>query len=138
MENLDSPPQYFTLPDLVSQCPWPLVVHANGRAIAADSDKWLVEGCTELPAEAHSAIYRFKTGLLSAHCYPRCDDEHLRVVADFISMSFHLDDISDGMESTEQLANVVLNALWFPDRYLTCVGKEHPDVEPSVSRLIRE
>ncbi|KAI0929342.1 Alpha-muurolene synthase [Taiwanofungus camphoratus] len=133
---------HFILPDLVSHCNFPLKRHPNGDSIAASSDKWLDTGCPELTPENRAAIYGLKAGILTAHCYPDCDDEHLRVVADFLGYLFHLDNISDGMMSrgTRELADVVMNAHWFPDRYVPVHNTANTELieEPSAGKLARE
>ncbi|KZT69831.1 terpenoid synthase [Daedalea quercina L-15889] len=136
-----SPPGHFVLPDLVSHCPFPLTRHAHAEAVAAASDKWLDEGCPELLPKKRAALYGLKSGILTAHCYPDADDERLRVVADFLVYLFHLDNISDklAVHGTEQLANVVMNAHWLPERYAPTrsPGKEQPAEELSPGRLAR-
>jgi alpha-muurolene/germacrene-A/gamma-muurolene synthase len=67
----------------------------------------------------------------------------LRVVADFLGYLFHLDNISDGMmtKDTDVLADVVMNAHWFPDQYIPCKsidGKEQPIEEIGAGKLARE
>lgn len=75
----------FILPDLVSLCNFPLTYHPNGDAIAATSFKWLDVGCPELTLKMRRELYGLKAGELTAHCYPTCYDEHLRVVSDFMN-----------------------------------------------------
>ena len=43
-------------------------------------------------------------------------------------------------KGTEELADCVMNALWFPDRYMptACDGKEQPADEASAGKLARE
>lgn len=52
------------------------------------------------------------------------------------------DNISDGMmtRETDVLADVVMNALWFSDRYrpTKLFGKEQPDEELNPGKLARE
>ena len=70
----------------------------------------------------------------------------LRVVSDFMYYLFRLDDISDGMvrRGAEGLADKVMNALWFPDRYMPTTPEEyagagvHPEEEISAAKLARE
>ena len=103
----------FYLPDLVSHCIFPLTYHPNGDAIAAESVQWLDQGCPEFTEKQRRKLYGLKAGELTAYCYPTCDDEHLRVISDFMNYLFHLDNISDGMLSKEAdvLADSVMNAL---------------------------
>lgn len=139
--SVPSPLESFVLPDLVAHCPFPLARQPNAEAIAAASDRWLDEGCPELSPRKRAALYGLQSGILTAHCYPDADDEHLRVVADFLVYLFHLDNISDTMAvtGTEQLADVVMNAHWLPERYAptTSPGKEQPADEFSAGKLAR-
>lgn len=115
-----SQPTEFILPDLVNHCTFPLTYHPDGDAIAAESVRWLDEGCPELSPKARTALYGLQAGELTAYCYPHCSAPRLRVVSDFMNYLFHLDNISDGMmrSGTEALSDVVMNALWLPDRYV--------------------
>ncbi|KAI0820240.1 terpenoid synthase [Trametes gibbosa] len=133
-----SQPTHFILPDLVSHCDFPLSYHPDGDAVAAESVRWLDEGCPELSAKARTALYGLQAGELTAYCYPACTTERLRVVSDFMNYLFHLDNISDGMmhKGTEELSDVVMNALWFPDRYMPTAGQ--PAAEASAGRMARE
>ncbi|KAI0351509.1 terpenoid synthase [Trametes cingulata] len=129
---------HFILPDLVGHCHFPLTYHPNGDAIAAESVRWLDEGCPELSPKARAALYGLQAGELTAYCYPHCSDERLRVVSDFMNYLFHLDNISDGMmrKGTEELSDVVMNALWFPDRYIPTKGQ--PSTEASAGKMARD
>ena len=135
-------PEYFILPDLVGHCNFPLFYHPHGDAVAAESVRWLDNGCPELSLKARKALYGLQAGELTAFCYPYCSTERLRVVSDFMNYLFHLDNISDGMmrKGTEELADTVMNALWFPDRYMPTEspGKEQPEEEVSAGKLARE
>ncbi|KAM5532938.1 hypothetical protein V8D89_013404 [Ganoderma adspersum] len=135
-------PDHFVLPDLVSHCNFPLAYHPHGDDVAAESVRWLDEGCPELSPRGRKALYGLQAGELTAYCYPYCSTERLRVVSDFMNYLFHLDNISDGMmrKGTEELADSVMNALWFPDRYMptACDGKEQPADEASAGKLARD
>ncbi|KAI0374636.1 terpenoid synthase [Pilatotrama ljubarskyi] len=133
-----SRPDHFILPDLAGHCHFPLTYHPNGDAIAAESVRWLDQGCPELSPKARTALYGLQAGELTAYCYPYCSDERLRVVSDFMNYLFHLDNISDGMmrQGTEELSDVVMNALWFPDRYMPTGGQ--PSTEASAGKMARD
>jgi hypothetical protein len=79
-----------------------------------------------------------QAGVLTAYCYPFCSADRLRVVADFLGYLFHLDNISDGMmtKETDVLADVVMNAHWWPEKYTPC--KNQPEQEISAGVLARE
>jgi len=135
-------PDSFILPDLVSHCKFPLYRQPNADVLAAASDRWLDLNCPELTPKKREAVYTLKAGILTAQCYPFADDEHMRVVADFLVYLFHLDNISDVMvtKGTEQLADLVMNAHWIPETYIPTKtpGKEQPEEEPSAGKLARE
>jgi len=142
MELSSDAPDYFILPDLLSHCPFTLSCHPNAAAIAAASDEWLVKGSPELSPKMQAAIYTMNSGMLAAHCYPDCSDDHLRVACDFLVYAFLLDNISDGMMSktTEQLADIAMNAHWFPVKYTPTRApeKEQPEEESSAGKLARD
>ena len=147
-----SKPTHFVLPDLVGHCTFPLRAHPQGDAIAAESVLWLLDNCPEVAdaPRARAALHGLRAGELTARCYPDCSAARLRVVSDFMYYLFHLDDISDGMvrRGTEGLEDAVMNALWFPDRYMPTVeagdgaaledGADEAVEEISAARLARE
>ncbi|OSD08313.1 terpenoid synthase [Trametes coccinea BRFM310] len=137
-----SRPGSFILPDLVGHCHFPLTYHPDGDAVAAQSVRWLDEGCPELSQKARTALYGLQAGELTAYCYPYCTADRLRVVSDFMNFLFHLDNISDGMmrKGTEALSDIVMNALWLPDHYVptSCPGKPQPATEPSAGKMARD
>ncbi|KAH9928495.1 terpenoid synthase [Epithele typhae] len=115
-------PAQFALPDLVGHCTFPLTYHPAGDATAAASVAWLASSSPEIAGSPRAlrALHGLRAGELTAMCYPTCAPERLRVVSDFMYFLFRLDDISDGMvrAGTQALADAVMNALWFPDRFL--------------------
>lgn len=137
-----SEPDHIVIPELLSYCPWPSAFHPSGLTITQQSSKWFDEGCPELTERGRELVYGLQAGSLAAYCYPDCDDEHLRIVADFLTYLFHIDDISDGMitRKTKDLADIVMNALWYPDQYIPAKTEsyEQPAEEPSAGKLCRE
>ena len=131
-------PRGFILPDLVSHCDFLLSYNPHGDVVAAESDNWLDDGCPELTPKARKALYGLHAGELVAFCYTSCDAYRLRVVTDFMNYLFHLDNISDGMLTTESdtLGDIVMNALWLPEAYKPTgvMAKE----EVSAGKLARE
>ncbi|KAJ3796822.1 terpenoid synthase [Lentinula aff. detonsa] len=122
---------HFILPDLISHCNFPLVYHPHGDAVAAQSVRWLDNNCPDLKENRRQALYGLRAGELTAFCYNTAPDERLRVVSDFMNYLFHLDNISDGMmtSDTEALSDAVMNALWFTESYrptqnLKCMQSE--------------
>ncbi|KAG5352979.1 Alpha-muurolene synthase [Termitomyces sp. Mn162] len=137
-----SHPTSFILPDLVSHCTYPLNYHLNGDEIAKQSVEWLQSHCSDMSRKGRRALHGLKAGELAAFCYHNATSERLRVVSDFLTYLFHLDNISDGMmtQETDVLSDVVMNALWFSDRYMptTTSGKEQLAEELNPGKLARE
>ena len=107
----------------------------------------LLSDCLEVTASprARGALHGLRAGELTAMCYPTCSAARLRVVSDFMYYLFHLDDISDGMvrRGTEELAGAVMNALWFPDRYMptgdeAAWSSDEEDGKPSATERAEE
>ncbi|KAH9951865.1 terpenoid synthase [Amylocystis lapponica] len=134
----DSPatPKQFVMPDLIAACPFPCTVQPNGDAIADQSDRWLDASCPDLGEKERAKLYGIRAGILAAYCYPYCDDERFRVIADYINYLFHLDDLSDEVKDAALLASTVLNACWVPQYYKPTRGQ--PDKEPAVGRIARD
>ncbi|KIK51745.1 hypothetical protein GYMLUDRAFT_181084 [Collybiopsis luxurians FD-317 M1] len=124
----------FILPDLVSNCPFPVAYHPSGDTIDAESATWFDISCPELSDKRRKALYGLKGGALAAFCYssPDIPDSRLRVVADYLNYLFHLDNISDGMltNDTQALSDAVMNALRFPD--------VEPENELNAAKLARD
>ncbi|KAG5650494.1 Alpha-muurolene synthase [Sphagnurus paluster] len=135
-------PDCFIIPDLISHCNFPLAYHPNGDEIAQQSVEWLDSCCPELSTKQRHALRGLQAGELTAYCYNTTTPQRLRVVSDFMNYLFHLDNISDGMmtRETETLSNVVMNALWFSEKYTpTLMEKyEQPKVELNPGKLARD
>ncbi|TEB39611.1 terpenoid synthase [Coprinellus micaceus] len=125
-------PTSFVLPDLVSHCKFKLSYHPNGDEVAQQSVEWLDTNCPDLNAKQRRALRGLQAGELTAYCYHTASPERLRVVSDFMNYLFHLDNISDGMmtRETDILSDVVMNALWFSDRYLPTKGQTEDELNP--------
>lgn len=135
-------PTAFQLPDLISYCPFPTSYHKNGDAIASASAKWVEHGCRVFTEDMRRHLGSLASGQLAAYCYNQCTAERLRLICDFMNVLFLLDDLSDELitKDTEVLADIVLNAMTFPQSYrpTNTKGKEQPKVEPDASSLTRE
>ena len=132
----------FELPDLFSCCPFPAIYHKNGDAISAISEKWFENSCRVFTEDMRRHIRGLMAGQLTAFCYNQCSDDRLRIVCDFMLTLFLLDDLSDDLmtKDTEILADVVMNAMNFPESYrpTQSKGKVQPQVESDASRLTRK
>ena len=125
------------IPDLVSHCTFQLRQNPHGKKVGTASEHWLTRN-GNLSHKKQKALHGLKCGLLTAMCYPDCPEYELRVCCDYLNYLFHLDNISDGMmrAGTEELADTVMNALWFPDRYMPT--EEQPASEGSAGKMARE
>ncbi|KAF8528719.1 isoprenoid synthase domain-containing protein, partial [Gautieria morchelliformis] len=132
----------FQVPDLQSHCPFPAAYHKNGDAIATVSEKWVENGCRVFTAAMRRHIAGLGAGQLAAYCYNQCSDERFRIICDFMLVLFLLDDLSDDLmtKDTEILADVVMNAMNFPESYRPTQtrGKEQPQLESDASILTRD
>lgn len=135
-------PQTFRLPDLLSDCPYPLRYHKNGDAIAVASDAWYKNGCSNFNEEQRRQLSVLAAGKLAAYAYYDTDDYRLRCICDFMQLIFHYGDVSESLmiRGNEMIADIVMNAFWFPDAYHPTHASDnvHPEQEPDLSRLSRE
>ncbi|KAJ7080410.1 terpenoid synthase [Mycena belliarum] len=138
----EASPKFFILPDLFSDCPFPLIYHRDGDVVAQESVDWLDSGCSELSPKGRKALHGLKAGELTAYCYYTAPPERLRIISDFMNYLFHLDNISDGMmtRDTEVLSDAVMNALWYSDSYkpTSAMNKEQPAQELNAAKLARD
>ena len=132
----------FRLPDLASYCPFTPRFHENGDAIAAASEKWVENGCRVFTPAMRRHMDGLMSGQLAAYCYNQCSDDRFRLICDFMLVLFLLDDLSDDLmtKETEVLADVVMNAMNFPESYRPTKtnGKVQPELESDASILTRE
>ena len=137
-----SKPDFIVLPDFLSYCSWTSSTHPSLVAIAEQSSKWLEKCFPGLSEKGRERIYRHQYGALAAYCYPECDETRLRTIADFITFLFHIDDLFDGTGAcgTKEMADIIMNALWFPDKYMPTktATYEEPAEEPNVGKTCRE
>jgi hypothetical protein len=111
-----STPHQIFFPDLLSYCNFKLRYNRNGKRAATASKKWLLRG-DSLSERRRRAFSGLKCGLLASMCYPDSAYPQLRVCNDFMNYLFHLDNLSDEMDirGTKNTADVVMNALYYPD-----------------------
>ncbi|KAF8801849.1 terpenoid synthase [Phlegmacium glaucopus] len=130
----------FLLPQI--SCPFPASYHPNGDVIAAASDKWFEAESYYFTEARHCHLHQLNVGRLVAYCYHRViDDNHLRIVCDYMNVLFHMDNLCDFLSTGEAvtLSEVTMNALASPHVYRTILpsGRNLPAVEPEASKLIR-
>jgi hypothetical protein len=106
------------LPDLVSHCKFDIRINRHRKQITSETKRWLFKG-DNLVGKRRDAFHGLKAGLLSAMCYPDAGCPQLRVVNDFLTYLFHLDNLSDDMDNrgTRATADVVLDSLYHPHTY---------------------
>jgi len=108
-------PVTVVLPDLVSPCTFTLRFNRHAKHASAASKKWLFCG-DNLSATTRRDFHGLKCGLLASMCYPDVAYPQLRVACDFMTYLFHLDDLSDDMDTlgTRSIADVIMNTLHHP------------------------
>jgi alpha-muurolene/germacrene-A/gamma-muurolene synthase len=133
-------PTFFVLPDLVSHCPFPPTYHDEGDAVAEESLKWMLSYAPHFTPKRVAAMHGLQAGQLTAYCYNNCPSDRLRVVSDFLSYLFHLDNVSDGYLARDAagLADWVMNAFEWPDDYRPAAGQQGGIEELSAAKAARE
>lgn len=116
----------IVLPDLVSHCTFKLRVNRHRKQVTTETKKWLFRD-GNLLGKKREAYHGLKAGLLTSMCYPDSGYYQLRVVNDFMTYLFHLDNLSDDMDNrgTRTTADEVLNSLYHPHTWQSSarVGK---------------
>ena len=90
----------FILPNLVSDCHYPLLLNPHCYSVARASEKWLLQGA-RLVEPRVTKFMGLKAGELTAACYPNADEFHLRVCSDFMNWLFNMDDWLDEFDVTD-------------------------------------
>lgn len=83
--------------------------------MTTETKRWLFKD-GNLLGKKREAYHGLKAGLLTSMCYPDAAYPQLRVVNDFMTYLFHLDNLSDDMDNRGTLttADEVLNSLYHP------------------------
>ncbi|EIW83595.1 terpene synthase [Coniophora puteana RWD-64-598 SS2] len=93
----ENAPTKFILPDLVSDCTYPLLLNDNCEPVARASEQWLIAGA-RLQEPRRTKFMGLLAGELTAACYPHADASHLRVCVDFMNWLFNMDDWLDDFD----------------------------------------
>ncbi|KJA23141.1 hypothetical protein HYPSUDRAFT_138166 [Hypholoma sublateritium FD-334 SS-4] len=103
------------LPDLVSHCTFKLRHSRHRKQITTETKKWLFKD-GNLLGKSRQMYHGLKCGLLTSMTYPDAGYTQLRVVNDYLTYLFHLDNLSDDMDNrgTVSTADEVLNSLYHP------------------------
>lgn len=109
-------PKKIVLPDLVSHCTFKLRCSRYWKLVTTETKRWLFKDPRNLLGKKREAYHGLKCGLLTSMCYPDAGYFQLRVVNDFLTYLFHLDNLSDDMDNrgTHTTADEVLNSLYHP------------------------
>jgi len=87
----DSEPKVFILPDLISNCHYPLRKNPHCYLVSRASEKWLIDGL-RLVEPRSTQVIGFRIGELAAACNPDADAFRLEVYSDYLSWVFTMDD----------------------------------------------
>ncbi|KAG2145306.1 isoprenoid synthase domain-containing protein [Suillus bovinus] len=90
----------FILPDLVSDCHYPLRLNPDCYPVSRASEQWLLHGA-HLAEPRVTKFMGLHAGELTAACYPDSDAFHLRVCSDFMNWLFNLDDWLDEFDTDD-------------------------------------
>lgn len=90
-------PLSFRLPDLISACSFPLEHNRHRNQVTTETIRWILRGTSD--AQLERKVRALRCGTLTAMCYPQAAFPQLRVCNDFLTYLFHLDDISDDMDT---------------------------------------
>lgn len=88
----------FILPDLISDCHYPLRLNPDCYPVSRASEQWLLDGAC-LAEPRVTKFMGLHAGELTAACYPDADAFHLRVCSDFINWLFNMDDWLDEFDA---------------------------------------
>ncbi len=107
--------EYISIPNLTTEIPYPLRCNPHTKTVSNASNEWFL-GIANLSSSQESQFHGLNAGRLCGTCYVDCSSEQLRVVADFLSFFFCLDDWTDEFDTagTKGLADCVMNALYHP------------------------
>ncbi|OJA08582.1 hypothetical protein AZE42_04572 [Rhizopogon vesiculosus] len=87
----DSELKVFILPDLISDCHYPLRKNPHCYPVSRASEKWLIDGL-RLVEPRSTQVIGFRIGELAAACNPDADVFRLQVYSDYLSWVFTMDD----------------------------------------------
>ncbi|OJA10867.1 hypothetical protein AZE42_12242 [Rhizopogon vesiculosus] len=93
----NSEPSGFMLPDLFSDCHYPLRLNFHSYPVSRASEQWLLNGAS-LAEPRITKFMGLHAGELIAACYPDANAFHLRVCADFMNWAFNMDDWLDDFD----------------------------------------
>jgi hypothetical protein len=125
-------PQFYYLPDLVTQWPWPRVLNQHHAEVKPEADEWL-RSFEALDAKSQRSFDRCNFALLGSLLYPLVDKDCLRVSCDLTSLFFIYDEYTDKLDGdgARTCADMVMDALRNPH-------KERPQGESKLGEITRQ
>jgi len=116
----DPEPAGFILPDLVSDCHYPMRLNPDCYPVSRASEQWLLNGA-RLVEPRITKFMGLHAGELTAACYPDGDAFHLRVCSDFMNWLFNMDDWLDefDVDGTSGMHECCISALRDPVGFQT-------------------
>ncbi|KAI0078811.1 terpene synthase [Panus rudis PR-1116 ss-1] len=113
-------PQTFILPDLVSNCPYPLRVNPLSEIVTRQSEEWILSEATYTERK-RQVFLNVRAGVLTANCYPKADEFHLQVASDYLTWLFCFDDWSDEFDESDaySFAECIMACLRDPVNFQT-------------------
>lgn len=116
----DSEPAGFILPDLFSDCRYPLRLNPHSHHVSRASEEWLFTEAHVVEPEI-STFKALRIHDLIAYCYPDADVSHLRILSDFLNWSFTVDDyLDDGnVDDARGMRECCISALRDPINFQT-------------------
>ncbi|KAF5358646.1 hypothetical protein D9758_007705 [Tetrapyrgos nigripes] len=109
----------FSIPDLPSYFKYSLRKNSYERQVLFETKGWFFQGDFFVKPRASDSYDRDNFAFLASTCYPEADYLRIRACSDFLILLFHLDDITDDMDTTDtdSVAEIVMNTLRDPYGY---------------------
>jgi hypothetical protein len=113
-------PTKVVIPNLALSCGLILRFNRHGKRVGNASNSWLFRG-SKMNKTTRDEFNGLKCGLLASACYPDAAYPQLLVACDFMNYLFHLDDLSDDMDTlgTTSTADMIMNTLHHPFTFCT-------------------
>ncbi|KAG2358272.1 terpene synthase [Suillus spraguei] len=119
MDPTTPQPSQFILPDLISDCHYPLRQNPYRDVVSRASDQWLVDVAQLLEPEIKGYI-DMDAGGFAALCYPGADAFHLQVCSDCFNWIFIVDDWMEyGVVNVQEMHESCILALRDPVNFDT-------------------
>lgn len=109
----------FSIPNLPAYFKYSLRQNPYERQVLLETKGWFFQGNFYIKPRAYESYDRDNFAYLASTCYPEADYLRIRACSDFLILLFHLDDITDDMDTTDTdtVAEIVMNTLRDPQGY---------------------